>query len=63
MLSNSGTILDLNSSSTPDTEPFDSWLSTLPLELAFQVMAARYIAVGTLAVSFRYGFQLDLLSN
>ena len=42
---------DLNSSSTPGTEPFDPGLSSLPPELAFQEMVAGYITVGTLAVS------------
>ena len=50
MLSN--TILDLNSSSTPGVEPYDAWLSSLPQEVAFQMVTARYITVGTFAVSF-----------
>ena len=49
MLSN--IIPHLNGSSTPGVEPFDPWLSSLPLELAFQVMVSRYIAVGTMSVS------------
>ena len=57
MLSN--TILDLSSSSTPGVEPFEPWLSSLPLELAFQVIASRYITVGTLAVSHGI-YQMDL---
>lgn len=48
MLSN--IIADLNTS--PNLEPFDPLLSSLPLELAFQVMTVRYIAVATLAVSW-----------
>ena len=42
-------------------EPFDPGLSSVPLELAFQVMTTRYITIGTLTVSW---CQLgDFLSN
>ena len=44
MLSNS--ILDLSSSSTPGVEPFEPWLSSLPLELAFQVIASSTSQLG-----------------
>ena len=54
MFSNIILDLKLNSSSTPGVEPFEPWLSSLPLELAFQVIASRYIIVGTLAVSHWY---------
>ena len=48
MLSKSSIILDTNSSSI---NPSDQGLSTILPELAFQVVAARYITVGILAVS------------
>ena len=49
MLSN--IISNLASSSTPGIEPYNPELSSLPPELAFQVITAKYITMGTLAVS------------